>query len=359
MNNNNPIRISYVKNFKKIILSINSKIEEAIKNLDESKQKIVLICDDKNNFLGTITDGDIRRGLLKGKNLESTISEIYNKTPYYLEENFTDVEALEKMINYKVQHLPIINDKEIVGLITINNLNTKIELTENKDNLMIIMAGGKGVRMKPHTENCPKPLLEIAGKPMLQHIIEKAKDNGFSNFIITTHYLGHMIEEYFGNGEKLGVKIEYLKEDKPLGTVGALSLLINNPIIPFLVTNGDVISDINYNEILNFHLLNKSDATMAVRLYEWQQPFGVVNTDGVDIISFEEKPIIQSQINAGVYVLNPNCLEHLELNQECDMPTLFKKLMQNNSKVIAFPIYEKWNDIGRPIDLKFINQENK
>jgi dTDP-glucose pyrophosphorylase/CBS domain-containing protein len=357
--NINSSKLFFIKDFKKIILSIDSKIEEAVRNLDESKQKLVLICDDKNHFLGTITDGDIRRGLLKGKNLESSISEIYNSKPHYLKYDFTEDEALAKMVNYKVQHLPIINDKVIVGLITINNLDTKLESNEIKDNLMIIMAGGKGVRMKPHTENCPKPLLEIAGKPMLQHIIEKAKENGFKNFIVTTHYLGHMIEEYFGNGDMLGVNIEYLKEDKPLGTVGALSLLKNKPIIPFLVTNGDVISDINYNELLNFHFLNKSDATMAVRLYEWQQPFGVVNTDGVDIISFEEKPIIQSQINAGVYVLNPNCLEHLELNQECDMPTLFKKLMQNNSKVIAFPIYEKWNDIGRPIDLKFINQENK
>jgi NDP-sugar pyrophosphorylase family protein len=216
---------------------------------------------------------------------------------------------------------------------------------------MVIMAGGKGVRLHPQTLNCPKPLLRIAGKPILEHIIEHAKNQGFTNLVIAINYLGHMIEDYFGDGDKFGVKIQYLRENLPLGTAGALSLLDPKPDSSFIVTNGDVITDINYVELLNYHHQNSASATMAVRGYEWQNPFGVVQTQGLEIIGFEEKPITRSNINAGVYALEPSALSLLGKSEPCDMPMLLKRLQEKSKLVIAFPMHESWLDIGRLEDL--------
>jgi NDP-sugar pyrophosphorylase family protein len=156
---------------------------------------------------------------------------------------------------------------------------------------------------------------------MLEHIIERAKLEGFSHFVLAIHYLGHMIEDHFGNGERLGVQIDYLREQSPLGTAGALSLLIPCPDAPFVVTNGDVITDIRYGELLDFHIHHDAAATMAVRVHEWQHPFGVVQTKGVEIVGFEEKPVVRSHINAGVYVVDPAALSLLTADARCDMPT--------------------------------------
>ena len=215
----------------------------------------------------------------------------------------------------------------------------------------IILAGGKGTRLHPYTEDCPKPMLPVSGKPMLEHIIERAKREGFSHFVLAIHHLGHVVEDYFGNGEHLHVNIEYLREQSPLGTAGALGLLNTDPEAPFLVTNGDVLTDIHYGELLDFHILHHAAATMAVRVHEWQHPYGVVQTKGVDIIGFEEKPVHLSHINAGVYALNPEALSLLEKDSRCDMPTLFERLQANNKRIAAYPIHEPWLDVGRPDDL--------
>jgi NDP-sugar pyrophosphorylase family protein len=216
---------------------------------------------------------------------------------------------------------------------------------------MVIMAGGMGTRLRPHTENCPKPLLPVAGKPMLEHIIERAKLEGFSHFVLSIHYLGHMIEDYFGNGEHLGVQIDYLREQSPLGTAGALGLLNPRPDTPFVVTNGDVITDIRYGELLDFHIRHGAAATMAVRVHEWQHPYGVVQTKGVEIVGFEEKPVARSHINAGVYALDPDALNNLSADTHCDMPTLFERLQAKAQRTVAYPMHEPWLDVGRPDDL--------
>jgi len=208
-----------------------------------------------------------------------------------------------------------------------------------------------GTRLRPHTDNCPKPMLPVSGKPMLEHIIERAKLEGFSRFVLAIHYLGHIIEKYFGNGDSLNVKIDYLRERTPLGTAGALGLLDPFPDLPFVVTNGDVLSEIHYGELLDFHLHHHADATMGVRIHEWQHPFGVVQTNGVNIIGFEEKPIHRSHINAGVYALDPHVLSFLEPDTNCDMPTLFERLQLKAGCTVAYPIHEQWLDVGRPDDL--------
>ena len=224
---------------------------------------------------------------------------------------------------------------------------------------MIIMAGGKGARLRPHTEACPKPMLQVGGKPMLEHIIERAKLDGFSNFILAVHYLGHIVEDFFGDGCRLNVKIEYLKEKEPLGTAGALSLLNQKLNDPFIVTNGDVITDIRYGEVLDFHNRNSGKATMAIKLHEWQNPFGVVKTDGLKIIGYEEKPITQSYINAGVYVLEPSVIQLLKKSSKYDMPEIFAILQEMNELVIAYPSHEQWTDLGRLEDLARLEEKSQ
>jgi NDP-sugar pyrophosphorylase family protein len=192
----------------------------------------------------------------------------------------------------------------------------------------------------------------VAGKPMLEHIIERARGEGFHRFALAIHYLGHMIEESFGDGSRLNVQIDYLREQEPRGTAGALSLLNPRPAAPFLVTNGDVLTDIRYGELLDFHVSHGAAATMAVRAYEWQHPYGVVQTHGVDIVGFEEKPVSRSHINAGVYALEPSALDLLEHDQQCDMPTLFERLQGVSRRTVAYPMHEPWLDVGRPVDLE-------
>ena len=164
-----------------------------------------------------------------------------------------------------------------------------------------------------------------------------------------------MIEDHFGNGERLQVQIDYLREQSPLGTAGALGLLNPRPDAPFVVTNGDVITDIRYGELLDFHIRYNAAATMAVRVYEWQHPFGVVQTQGVEIVAFEEKPVARSHINAGVYALDSDALSVLSPNAHCDMPTLFERLQAKAKRTVAYPMHEPWLDVGRPDDLAVAN----
>lgn len=335
------------------ILSPSVTVHEAIQKLNEVALKIVLVCSDNGNLIGTISDGDIRRGLLRGLTLNSPVLDIIRRNPLVVPEGMGRDLVLQLMSANKVQQIPVVNDQGCpVGLHLWDELTTPTE----RPNLMVIMAGGMGTRLRPYTESCPKPMLPVAGKPMLEHIIERARLEGFRHFVLAVHYLGHMIEEHFGNGEKFGVVIEYLKENAPLGTAGALSLLSPKPELPFVVTNGDVITDIRYGELLDFHVRHGATATMAVRLHEWQHPFGVVQMEGVDIVGFEEKPIARTHINAGVYALSPSALECLDKNQRCDMPGLFEQIQKRELRTIAYPMHEPWLDVGRPDDLAKANQ---
>jgi NDP-sugar pyrophosphorylase family protein len=220
---------------------------------------------------------------------------------------------------------------------------------------MVIMAGGQGTRLRPKTDNLPKPLLHIDGKPILEHIIEKAKLDGFSHFVLAVYYLKEMIQEYFKDGSSLGVEVKYLEETKPLGTAGALSIFDSPPEDDFIVTNGDVITEINYAELLDYHKLHNSIATMAVRRHEFHNPFGVVETSGIEITGYEEKPVLTSNINAGVYALSPVALDFLSKMEHCDMPELFEKLRVKSLNTVAYPIHEQWMDIGRLVDLDKAN----
>jgi dTDP-glucose pyrophosphorylase len=335
--------------WRKTLLPVSASLQDGIRCLDETGLQIAIIVAEGGALMGTLTDGDIRRGLLRGLDLSSPVERIINRDPLVVPPQWGRDTVLQLMQANKVHQLPVVDERRrVVGLHIWDDLLAPTK----RPNVMVIMAGGRGTRLHPHTENCPKPMLEVGGKPMLEHIVERAKAEGFERFVFAIHYLGHMIEDHFGDGSSLQVRIDYLREQTPLGTAGALGLLPVRPDAPFLVTNGDVLTDIRYAELLDFHSRHDAVATMAVRLHEWQHPFGVVKTRGVDIVGFEEKPVARSHINAGVYVLEAQALESLGRDEHCDMPTLFERLQEKSARTIVYPMHEPWLDVGRPADLE-------
>jgi dTDP-glucose pyrophosphorylase len=335
--------------WRKAILPVSATIGQAIRNLDQTALKIVLIANGMGVLEGTISDGDIRRGLLKGLDLNSPVANVIHRNVLVVPPELGREQVMQLMVANKIQQIPVVDEQHrVVGLQLWDEINTP----PNRPNLLVVMAGGMGTRLRPHTENCPKPLLAVAGKPILEHIIDRAKQEGFNHFVLAIHYLGHMIEAHFGNGKHMGVQIDYLREQSPLGTAGALGLLSPLPVAPFVVTNGDIITDIRYGELLDFHIRHAAAATMAVRVHEWQHPFGVVQTQGVEIVGFEEKPIIRSHINAGVYALDPDALSVLTVGARCDMPALFERLQTKAKRTVAYPMHEPWLDVGGPDDIK-------
>lgn len=334
--------------WRRALLSDSATIHEAIRNLDQAAIKIVLVVDNTGKLEGTISDGDIRRGLLRGLEMGSPITTVIQRNPFVVPPDMTRDTIMQLMVANKIQQIPVVDERrQVIGI----HLWDQISTQQARSNIMVIMAGGKGTRLRPHTEHCPKPMLPVGEKPMLEHIIERARQGGFGRFVLSIHYLGHMIEEYFGNGQRLGVQIEYLREQAPLGTAGALALLAPQPDEAFVVTNGDVITDIRYGDLLDFHQRHNASATMAVRIHEWQHPFGVVQTQGVDIVAIEEKPVARSYINAGVYAIAPWALRELSANARCDMPAFFERLQLQGQRTVAYPMHEPWLDVGRPDDL--------
>ena len=337
------------------IVKINTPIKIAIERLNKVGIKIALVLDENFRLLGTISDGDFRRGMLSGLTLEDTVEKIMNKNPRTVNEGTSRLEILKLMNDTKILQIPIVDRNNfVIGL----HLWDDISVQAKYSNIMVIMAGGKGSRLHPQTENRPKPMLLVAGIPILEHIIKRARSQGFNHFIIAINYLGQIIEDYFKDGHKFGVKIEYLHEDVPLGTAGALSLLSHKPERAFIVTNGDVITDINYSDFLEYHTVQNAAATVAVHTHEFQIPYGVVQINGLEVESYEEKPIVSSLINAGVYALDPDISDLITEPKFRDMPELLDISRDLKKKVIVYPLHESWIDIGRPIDLEIANKNN-
>tara|TARA_Y100000022_G_C13222413_1_gene363084 strand:- start:50 stop:1087 length:1038 start_codon:yes stop_codon:yes gene_type:complete len=334
------------------LIDVNSSIEKAINLLDKNGKRILIATKD-DKFLGTISDGDIRRGLISGFQLNSNIIDVINSDPIKVLPDSNHSLILELMNENEVDQIPEVNDKGICTGLFLKSLIIQKKLISSN---LVIMAGGEGRRLLPRTKEVPKPLLKVKGKPIIEHIIASAKKNGINDIIVSINYLGEKIEDYLQDGKKFGVNITYLKESKKLGTAGCLSLIENLPEEPLLVVNGDLITNVDLNQILNFHLDSNSAATMGVRIHESQNPFGVVKLSGTDIIGFEEKPIYTSYVNAGIYVINPECLKYLPYSEPYDMPNFFDLISSNNKKTSAFMIHESWIDVGREND--FLNANN-
>ncbi len=329
--------------WKKIIIKENIKIREVVKNLNKSSSQIALVVDKMNNFVGTITDGDIRRSFLKGSQLSDNIKKIINKKPIIVSKKTPKIVAINIMRSKQLKHIPIIENRKIFG---VHFLNERLKNKKILNTDFIIIAGGKGKRLMPLTKFVPKPMLKIKNKPILEHIIVKARNEGFKNFTIIVHHLKEQIMNYFENGKNLDVHINYLIEKKPLGTAGGLKNLSKKISKQVIISNSDVITDLNYKELLNYHLQNKSDVTMAIKVINKKEKFGLVELKGIDIKGFEEKPMTTKYINSGVYIFNKSLFKNISGKNEIDMISFLEKLKIKKKKIRAFPIFENWSDIG-------------
>ncbi|WP_082909908.1 nucleotidyltransferase family protein [Brevibacillus brevis] len=340
--------------WRELLVSPQTPILHTLEIIDKSARQIALVADENDRLLGTVTDGDIRRGLLKGRALQDPISLIMNSFPTVASPYETRENILALMKIKKIHQIPIVDeDGKIVHVEVLNELLRPTK----KDNWVVLMAGGLGTRLHPLTHDCPKPLLPVGNKPLLETILQSFIDQGFHRFYISVKYKAEMIQEHFGDGSNWGISIQYLQEKESLGTAGALSLLPEKPSEPFFVMNGDLLTKVNFEQLLDFHKTYQAQATMCVREYDHQIPYGVVRLDQYRLTSIEEKPTQRFFVNAGIYVLSPDAVDNIPHNQYFDMPSLFDHLVKNQQQTIAFPIREYWLDIGRMADFERANME--
>ena len=323
-------------------------IKDVIELMEKSGLQAVMVQDSDRKLCGIVSDGDVRRGLYSGLSLSTPLSQVMSVNPVLVANGVGSDEVIRLVSDTKISFIPSVDNKGVPVGVWISVLSEELPALEN---VFVIMAGGKGSRLGKLTSETPKPLLEVGGVPIIETLIRSAKQSGFRHFIITVNYLAEKIEEYLGNGDKLGVHIEYIYEDEPLGTAGSLSLLTSRPTPPFIVANGDIISDVCYRELLQYHLNHSSDATLAVRTHLMKNPYGVLHLVDNKLESCEEKPIYRSNINAGMYVVNPDVLDKMKLDEYCDMPTLLMDLVDNGGSVAAYRLKDAWIDVGSPDDL--------
>lgn len=337
-----------MNNWQKIVVSPEVTILEAMKIIDGAGTQFVMVLDDAGKLLGVVTDGDIRRGILRSVSLSAPVSEIMNHEPRCLLDKVSKSAAIAFLTEKHISHVPLVNTQKIVtGVISIEE---RLTLTETP-HTAILMVGGLGTRLGELTANCPKPMLHVGGRPVLEVIVENLREHNFRDFIFCVNYRAEMIQQHFGDGSKLGVRIRYVHEDKRMGTAGALGLLPDDVQAPFLVMNGDIVTKVNFTRLMDFHKEHKAKATMGVRKYEFQIPFGVVETEQGNVVRIEEKPVHSFLVSAGIYVIESDCLRHLPCNEYFDMPQLFKAMMNTSDQTQAFPIHEYWLDIGHEDDL--------
>lgn len=338
-----------MKDWQRVLITPETCILKAMEIIDQCAIGTVIVVDSEKKLLGIVTDGDVRRGILNKISLDSPVSLIMNHNPKYAYYGEDQTSILNTMKKFSLHHLPIVD--ESMQIVHIELMDNFIK-NPHYDNTVVIMAGGYGTRLRPLTNDCPKPLLKIDNKPMLEIIFDQFINYGFKKFILSLNYRGDMIKNHFGNGQHLGVDITYLEEDTPLGTAGALSLMQETPEKPFIVMNGDIMTQINFQHLLEFHNQHHAAATLCVREYQHTIPYGVVSIEKDRLVALEEKPQQQFYINAGIYVLDPCVLPLITSHVAMDMPELIERLISKNLSTAVFPIREYWLDIGKPDDFK-------
>ena len=335
--------------WKKILVSPAASIREATRAIDSGAIQLALVVDDELRLLGTVSDGDIRRAIVKGVDLDSAVTRIMNDRPLVSSPSDRRDDVLSKMQQRRLHRIPVLDSAgKVVGLETFDEL-VKPPL---RDNHVLLMAGGLGTRLQPLTHDTPKPMLMIGDRPILETILLDLVSCGFRRFYFSVNYKADVVKKHFGDGAKWGVDIRYLHEDEMLGTAGALTLLPERPGLPLIVMNGDLLTKINFGLLLDFHNTHGAKATMCIREFDLQVPYGVVTIDGHQLLAIEEKPIQSFFVNAGIYVLDPDVLDHIGSGARIDMPALFEKLVQQRVASAVFPIREYWLDIGQIDDLK-------
>ena len=339
-----------MKSWRNALVKADASLEQAIEALDKAALRIALVVDDEGRLAGTLTDGDVRRALLKHRSLSTSVSQVMNPNPKTAEQGWSESRMLSMLEEHDLLQLPLIDkDRKVVGLTSLHDVLNK----HRHDNPVFLMAGGFGTRLRPLTNNCPKPMLKVGDKPILEQILLSFVNAGFHRFYISTHYMPEVIRDYFGSGEKWGVSIQYIHEDEPLGTGGALGLLPHEEIdLPLFMMNGDLLTSLNIHSFLEFHENHGSVATMCVRKYEHQVPYGVITSDGTQIRSMVEKPVHKFFVNAGIYLLNPELVKSVERGVRVDMPTLLEQEIEEGRPVNMFPVHEYWLDIGQMGDFQ-------
>jgi len=344
-----------MNNIKSLVIFPDETLEKVISIISDGGQRIALVVNSKNKLLGTITDGDIRRALLKKVELSEKASNIMNSNPITAEINTPKSILRDLMIKKSLLQIPVLDSNG--GLLDLETLHNEV-FTKNYENPVFLMAGGFGKRLRPLTNNIPKPLLMVGDKPILENILINFIKCGFKKFFISLHYKGQMIKDYFKDGSEWGVTISYLTESEPLGTAGALSLLPESlPNLPIIVMNADLMTKIDTAALINFHNENSSDATVCVREYDFQVPFGVVESKDNKIVRITEKPIQSFFVNAGVYVINQDLILKAKNPKYLDMPDLIDSLISKGKKINMFPIHEYWLDIGQKEQFARANDE--
>jgi dTDP-glucose pyrophosphorylase len=331
-------------------------IREALRIIDTGAMRIAIVVDETGIMIGTLTDGDIRRGLLKGMELDDPIKDIYNNQPVSVKISDPKEKIIELALERRVYQIPVLDDEgRVIRLAEIDQLIKQ----EKHPNTVVLMAGGLGARLRPLTENTPKPMLPIGGKPILETVIGQFKKQGYTKFVIALNYKGDIIKKYFGNGLTMGVDIRYLEENQRMGTAGALGLLERIPDESFFVMNADILTLVDFESLMDFHNRNSSDATMCIREFGMEVPYGVVRLNKDNIVSIEEKPVQQFYVNAGIYVLTPEILNLIPNGLPLDMTGLFEKAVEKGMTTLSFPIREFWMDIGKPEDYERANLDYK
>ena len=331
-------------NYSECIISQNHNVLEALEFLNESVPKVLFVTDDLGVLKGSITDGDIRRAILLGLNSGDNITAVMNPNPIALQKTHTKRELFIKFKDTRVMLIPIV---DIEGRILDIASNVHLYDSRWQETTVVVVAGGLGKRLMPLTDKMPKPMLEVRGKPILEHSIDRLIGCGFKNFVFSVNYKASIIRDFFGNGEKFGANISYIEETHPMGTGGSLALL--DPLSlseNILVMNGDVLTDLDARQMLDFHVDQGAMGTMGVRNYTMDIPYGVVEADGAIFKDLFEKPSKSFFINAGVYALKKQSLDQINANEYFDLPDLFNILTKYNQRCVIFPIKEKWRDIG-------------
>ncbi len=321
-----------------------AQLDEAIRLLDANGNGFLPVVDHAQKLIGIITDGDLRRGILN-KNLE--LAAIINYKPVTASVGASHITIKKQLREIHRRHMPVVDENGILlEIVTLDEFEHV-----SKENWVVIMAGGKGSRLGELTRDVPKPMLPIGGKPILQGIIEHFKHQGFGRFLLCVNYKGEIIKDYFGDGSRLGVEIRYTEEQKQLGTAGALSLIDFDLKSSFFVVNGDVLTAINFDDFLNFHQTNKSEATMCIKKFRFDVPYACVEfNQEMDLVKLKEKPSFDYFVNTGMYILEPSVLQEIPDDSYFDMPQLFELAIDKKYRTKVFTMEEYWLDLGKPED---------
>ena len=331
-----------------------ASIEEAMRRIQESELRIAVVTTDDDRLLGVVTDGDVRRGMLDGMGQEAPVTQIMNEEPVTAQERDDRESIVQMMRRHHVHQIPVVDRQgRVVRLETVDDVIAPNE----RPNPVVIMAGGLGTRLRPITDDCPKPLVEVGGVPILETILERLSAQGFRHVYLSVNYKADMIEEHFGDGGAWGLQVEYLRERERRGTAGALSLLPERPAHPLLVLNGDLLTTLNFRQLIDFHRRRSVAATMCVRRRDVEIPYGVVETDGHEVSGIEEKPTDRYFVNAGIYVLEPDALGAVPDGQYYDMTEHLQSLVDAGEEVTAYPIRAYWRDVGQKEDLHKAEEE--